>query len=359
MLLATFIVALAIAAYVFRDSLAKIKFQFSYKHVDDLDKLGTKFTSDFRKDTTDDDKKRRDEYTATTQSYYNLVTSFYEYGWGKSFHFAPKYLSETFDEGCKRYEHWFASQLNVPKGAKVLDVGCGVGGPMREIWRASNTAITGVNITEEHIRRAKKYCAEEGVTGCDFICADYNEIPVPDAHFDAAYDMEAILHSTDRKRTFTEVIRTLKPGARFVTAQYVVLPAYDEKNADHVRTILDIDNTNGCYISTNGAWTRDRTYEALVAAGFKVITDFNAFTAHGTTGFHEVFKGTAGGQFFGTALGRKITTALVSGLETIGLAPAGTSRVQQMLGEAADAFTKAGDMDLMTPGWVFVCEKPE
>jgi hypothetical protein len=30
-----------------------------------------------------------------------------------------------------------------------------------------------------------------------------------------------------------------------------------------------------------------------------------------------------------------------------------------MLGEAADAFTKAGDMDLMTPGWVFVCEKPE
>lgn len=58
------------------------------------------------------------------------MTSFYEYGWGESFHFAPRWKWESLRESIKRH-----GQLGLQKGQKVLDVGCGIGGPLREIAR--------------------------------------------------------------------------------------------------------------------------------------------------------------------------------------------------------------------------------
>ena len=70
-----------------------------------------------------------------TNHYYDLVTDFYEYGWGQSFHFAPRFQGEAFDASLSRHEHWLAAKLNLKPGMKTLDVGCGVGGPMRTIAR--------------------------------------------------------------------------------------------------------------------------------------------------------------------------------------------------------------------------------
>ena len=80
-----------------------------------------------------DDSKRTGNYTDVVNKYYDLATSFYEYGWGESFHFAHRYRWETLRESIIRHEHYLASKLNVKKGDKVLDVGCGIGGPLREI----------------------------------------------------------------------------------------------------------------------------------------------------------------------------------------------------------------------------------
>lgn len=43
-------------------------------------------------------KTREKEYQTMVNSFYNLVTDFYEYGWGQSFHFAPRKKCETFEE---------------------------------------------------------------------------------------------------------------------------------------------------------------------------------------------------------------------------------------------------------------------
>ncbi|KAK8962640.1 Cycloartenol-C-24-methyltransferase [Platanthera guangdongensis] len=67
--------------------------------------------------------------------YYDLTTSFYEFGWGESFHFAPRWKGESLKESIKRHEHFLALQLGLKRGMKVLDVGCGIGGPLREISR--------------------------------------------------------------------------------------------------------------------------------------------------------------------------------------------------------------------------------
>jgi len=100
---------------------------------------------------------RKANYTKMVNDYYDLVTDFYEYGWGHSFHFAPRHKGETFDASLARHEMYLALQLGLKPGMKVLDVGCGIGGPMRVIARFSGASIEGVNNNEYKIKRGTKH----------------------------------------------------------------------------------------------------------------------------------------------------------------------------------------------------------
>jgi sterol 24-C-methyltransferase len=65
------------------------------------------------------------------ETYYNLVTDFYEYGWGQSFHFAMRFPGEALQASLQRHEYYLASKLGLKAGQVALDCGCGVGGPQR------------------------------------------------------------------------------------------------------------------------------------------------------------------------------------------------------------------------------------
>ena len=47
---------------------------------------------------------------------------------------------------------------------KVLDVGCGVGGPAREIAKFADVNIVGLNNNDYQIERASRYAAQEGLS---------------------------------------------------------------------------------------------------------------------------------------------------------------------------------------------------
>jgi len=46
---------------------------------------------------------------------------------------------------------------------KVLDVGCGVGGPMRNISQFTSANVTGVTINEFQVNVGNKYNKEKGL----------------------------------------------------------------------------------------------------------------------------------------------------------------------------------------------------
>uniref|UniRef100_A0A0E0HLX8 SAM-dependent methyltransferase Erg6/SMT-type domain-containing protein n=1 Tax=Oryza nivara TaxID=4536 RepID=A0A0E0HLX8_ORYNI len=143
--------------------------------------LGGKITKDEVKSAVDEYEKyhgyyggkeeaRKSNYTDMVNKYYNLATSFYEYGWGESFHFAHRWNGESLRESIKRHEHFLALQLGVKPGMKVLDVGCGIGGPLREIAKFSLASVTGLNNNEYQITRGKELNRVAGVSGtCDFV----------------------------------------------------------------------------------------------------------------------------------------------------------------------------------------------
>jgi sterol 24-C-methyltransferase len=54
--------------------------------------------------------------------------------------------------------------MNLKEGMKVLDVGCGVGGPAREIAKFAAVDVTGLNNNDYQIERATRYAAKEGLS---------------------------------------------------------------------------------------------------------------------------------------------------------------------------------------------------
>jgi sterol 24-C-methyltransferase len=91
---------------------------------------------------------RNSSYTTLVNAYYELATLFYEWGWGQSFHFAYQLPGETFQHAIRRHEYYLAGRLGVKAGDKVLDCGCGIGGPMRNIARFTRAKVTGVTLNE-------------------------------------------------------------------------------------------------------------------------------------------------------------------------------------------------------------------
>ena len=79
-------------------------------------------------DSKMDAKARSSAYAELVNSYYNLATDFYEWGWGQSFHFAEKLAGESFGSSIARHEYYLALKLGlkVPPLRRSTWLGIGV-----------------------------------------------------------------------------------------------------------------------------------------------------------------------------------------------------------------------------------------
>jgi sterol 24-C-methyltransferase len=116
-------------------------------------------------------------FTFSHIGYYDGATELYEYGWAQSFHFSRFYKGEAFAASLARHEHYLASQMSLRPGMRVLDVGCGVGGPAREIVRFSDTTIVGLNNNEFQVGRARRYTKAAGLEDqIQFVKGDFMKL---------------------------------------------------------------------------------------------------------------------------------------------------------------------------------------
>ena len=51
------------------------------------------------------------DYALMVKAFYDLITDFYEYGWGQSFHFAPMKNGASFDDCLAAHQHFLAKPL--------------------------------------------------------------------------------------------------------------------------------------------------------------------------------------------------------------------------------------------------------
>lgn len=301
---------------------------------------------------------RKERYAAMINHFYNLVTDFYEWGWGQSFHFGPRFHNETFMESIKRAEYTLCSRLGMKEGMKALDVGCGVGGPMRNMCVFSGSSIEGITINQYQVNIGNKYNEKNGLGHlCKLVQGDFQELPWPDQHFDVAYAIEATCHSPDRTKVFGGVHRVLKPGGLFAGYDWVVTEKYNPDDKDHVRIKEGIEVGNGLPTLATPA----HVVECLQKSGFEVIDHYDA--NRGVHAANEIpWYDTLNGKmslsgFRMTHAGRLCTHAMVWTLELIGIAPAGSTRVSELLNATAIDLCDGGKLEIFTPSYFFLAKK--
>lgn len=125
-------------------------------------------------------ESRTRHYAGLTRKYYHLSTDIFEHAWGESFHFCRFARRESFERAIARHEHYLASVIGIKTEMRVLDVGCGVGGPAREIVKFTGCHVTGLNISEYQLGRARIYAKRDGVSHrLDFVQGDFMVCPGP------------------------------------------------------------------------------------------------------------------------------------------------------------------------------------
>jgi len=301
---------------------------------------------------------RKQRYNTMVNHFYNLVTDFYEWGWGQSFHFAPRFHNETFMESIKRAEYYLCSRLGMKEGMKALDVGCGVGGPMRNMAVFSGSCIEGITINQYQVNIGNKYNKSNGLDHlCKLVQGDFQHLPWPDQYFDVAYEVEATCHSPNRVDTFSGVNRVLKPGGLFAGYDWVVTKKYDPTNKDHVRIKEGIEVGNGLPTLA----TPEHIVECLEKSGFEVLDHFDA--ERGVHNANEIpWYDTLNGKmslsgFRMTYIGRLCTHSMVWTLELIGIAPKGSTRVSALLNATAIDLVDGGKLEIFTPSYFFLARK--
>jgi ubiquinone/menaquinone biosynthesis C-methylase UbiE len=120
------------------------------------------------------------------------------------------------------------ARLRAEAGQRVIDIGCGIGGPARYLAAECGVRVTGIDLTPEFIEAAAELAKMSGTADvCDFRVGDALNLPFEDAAFDAGYTQNVSMSVPDKARFFAEAARVLKPGARFVAGEIALGPAGD------------------------------------------------------------------------------------------------------------------------------------
>jgi SAM-dependent methyltransferase len=108
-----------------------------------------------------------------------------------------------------------ANGLGLAPGMRVLDVGCGIGGPSRYVAATYDCHVVGIDLTEEYCRVAALLAERAGLgERVEYHPGNALAMPFADGGFAVAYTQHVAMNIEDKARLYAEVRRLLKPGGR-------------------------------------------------------------------------------------------------------------------------------------------------
>ena len=116
-----------------------------------------------------------------------------------------------------------AGAADIKAGDRVLDLGCGVGGPARYLAATFGCHVTGIDLSPSFIEAADYLTTRCGLEGrVTLRVGDALHIPFDDGGFDSVFLQHVAMNIADRAALYAEVCRVLKPGGRFATYDVVL-----------------------------------------------------------------------------------------------------------------------------------------
>ena len=143
--------------------------------------------------------------------------------WGDHIHlgFYPPNKKIDFREAKVQFVHELVSWSNLdklPRGSRVLDVGCGIGGSSRILANYYGFNVTGITISPAQVKRATELTPYE--CKCNFKVMDALDLKFEDGAFDGVWSVEAGAHMNNKTKFADQMLRTLRPGGYLALADW-------------------------------------------------------------------------------------------------------------------------------------------
>ena len=181
-----------------------------------------------------------------------------------------KHTQEDFSAAAENLSQLIYTSAHVRNGQAILDVGCGFGGTVSSLNNQyQNMELTGLNIDERQISRARRRIAATGTNKVEFQQGDACALPFADNSFDVVLAVECIFHFPSREQFFKEVQRVLKPGGYLALSDFLLSRKLSEYHNINVFQFL----INGFFGSCNVQYTREKYHELAQSTNFRVDVD--------------------------------------------------------------------------------------
>ena len=135
---------------------------------------------------------------------------------------AADYLGFDLVNGGLRQVWALADGLELGPASRALEIGCGLGGPMRFLAERYGCEITGVDLSTRQLAIARALTSGLAVEDrLEFVHADACALPFAAETFTHAYSIEAFFHVPDKPTAFREAFRVLAPAGTFCFQDFI------------------------------------------------------------------------------------------------------------------------------------------
>jgi sterol 24-C-methyltransferase len=183
--------------------------------------------------------------TALARRYYEVVTQFYERGWGDNFHFVPRGAGESLPDALRRYERHLGERLGLAPGAgsragmrhRRTDAtsGHGLRGPRD--GRHHRAVPVGARSRSQRQRRAGGPLRLRG--------GQLQQPGVPELLVRGDVHHRGLLSCGRPARSLQRRISRVRLGGRFASYDWCLLDPFNPAAPDHLRIRRGIEKGNG------------------------------------------------------------------------------------------------------------------
>ena len=201
---------------------------------------------------------------------------------------APRYMQNPFTYGTLKEIDFLIEEMDLPKGSRILDIGCGTGRHAIELAKHGYT-VTGVDISSGMLTEAEVTARDEGVE-IELVnsnAEDFRSESVYDAAICLCEGAFCLLGEEDdpHERDLTilrNIFAALKPGGKFIITAlngYMPIRHYMQEDIDGgifdpvtmVEThLMEKDNSEEVLIVRERSYTPPELVLLFRIAGFKV-----------------------------------------------------------------------------------------